>query len=262
MKNTKRFAIIALVLIAVLAMTACDPAAGQPSQEPTSAQNETPQETATPAPSAESTSSDAPQPTESAEQSPQPSESAAEPAPVSVLMTGEIQEILDEADQIRVTGTGNMNTVDEVLANISDDTVILDADGNFVDDDMLKVGDAVQLTLSGVMTFSMPPMSNAYMVVVNPPQTGMGVPTYIIAGAVTEGDDGSAAILNQNGDTVVTIPADLTIEVREPDGEAVNRTVTPADLKTGDVLLAWYDFVAASFPGQATATRAMLIVDD
>lgn len=254
MKHTKHITLVTLLLIAVLVMVACDSALQQTPQEPTPAQTASPQATAT----------EAAQSTESTEQTPQPSENTSEATVASVVMTGAIQEVLDETDQIHVTGTDDANPVNDVIANISDDTVIIDAQASdFVDEDTLKIGDTVQVTVDEKMTFSLPPMSNAYMVVTNLPQDSMGIPTYIIANEVTMGTDGSVAVLNQNKDTVVTIPVDLAIDVREePDGDVVNRTVTPADLKQGDVLLAWYDFVAASFPGQATATKAMLIVND
>ena len=51
--------------------------------------------------------------------------------------------------------------------------------------------------------------------------------------------------LNTNEDMFVTIPENVEDDAKE--------------LKQGDKVLVWYDFVAMSMPGQATATKAVIL---
>jgi hypothetical protein len=176
---------------------------------------------------------------------------------------GKITEVLDDGDQIHVLGDNEANTANDIIANINDDTIIIDSQtGRIVDDDTLKAGDMVEVTVSSAMTKSLPPISNAYMVVTNISEDLLGIPSYIIAEEVTVNEDGSVTILNQNMDTYVTIAADMQLDVIEDDGDPTSATMTPSDLKKGDIVLAWYDVVALSYPAQANADRASVIIPD
>ena len=52
-------------------------------------------------------------------------------------------------------------------------------------------------------------------------------------------------VLNSNEDTLVTIPTKVEDDANE--------------LIAGDRILVWYDFVAMSMPGKATATKAEIL---
>lgn len=182
---------------------------------------------------------------------------ATEQTALTVTVMGEITEIDKENETIHIVGEENTGAVSDVIANIGDDTVLIDAQTEReIDFDALKQGEKVQVTLSTAMTRSVPPQANAYAVVVNLPENGMGIPTYIVAKEVTALEDGSIEILNQNADVIVTIPADLKITVLDE-----NETVPATDVKNGSVLMAWYDIVSLSYPGQATATQAVIVKD-
>lgn len=258
MKNKMRFVMLSVLLIGVFALSAC----ATPGND--NASSELPESSSvaetTPAPTQGATDELSTQAPESSAATP---ELPAEAAPVTLTMVGEITEMLDEEDRIRVVSKSDADTVSDVVVNLSDDTIVFNAQTqSFADDDSLKVGDQVQVTISTAMTRSIPPMANGFLVVTNLPDNMMGLPIYTLVEEVTPNDDGSVTVLNQNQDTYVTVGADLVIPVHESDGEKEGYDIAPADIKQGDLLLTWYDVVALSYPAQAGATQAMLIVND
>ncbi len=262
MKNKKILVIISLMLVCPFAFAACAPASGDaPIEEPA----------ATPGVTA-ATEAPAQPPSEEPTQLPpdEPTPENATPAPakipedstaVTLTTSGTIQEVLDGGNQIHVLGENDVNPANDIIANISDDTVVIDAQtGDIASDYVFSEGETVELTVSSAMTKSLPPISNAYMVVVNIGDDMLGLPTYIIVNDVEKNEDGSVILLNQNKDTYVTIPAELELQAIDVDGNASAEKVSPYDLKTSDIVLAWYDFVALSYPAQATATQASIII--
>lgn len=268
MKNTRTAIVISIALVCMLLLSACAPASSPASTQP-SAESATATVTATQPPAAteepSAAVSEAPSPTVSETVLPSaPSEDiVAQPFLATLTVTGEITEVMDQTDQIRVVSDNEMDSMDEVTVNMPDEIIVYDAKSDrFVDYDTLKVGDRVQVTISGLMTKSMPPISNGFLIVTNLSEDGLGLPIYTKAEEVTVNEDGSAAVLNQNKDTIVTIPSDMMLAVLDYEGEKEANDIQPAQIKQGDVLLVWYDFVAMSMPAQATATKAMLIVQD
>ena len=238
--------ITTVLVIAVFALTACATEVPLPSEIPTATPTAAQPETtpaATAAPSLEASAEPA-----------VPEQQAA----VSLTMTGKITELDDEADTLRMEGKDAENAENDLIVKENDQTVVIDAQtGKEVDFDSLRVGDEVSVCVATAMTKSIPPQANAYAIVTNLPENGMGIPSYIQAKEVTEKEDGSLAILNQNADLILTIPAGLTIGVFDE-----NETATAAEIKPGSVLMAWFDAVAMSYPGQATATQVVLVKED
>ena len=216
------------------------------------------------APPKEDTAAETTPPTIS-ETQPTPDDTADETAPapeetvqVSQNVLGEIQEVINEDDtlQIHVTGEEEANPANDIIATITDDTVIVNAvTGAPVAADKLQAGDKVQVYVSSAMTKSLPPIANAFAIVTNIPENHLGIPTYLVAEEVTQNDDGSITTLNENQDLLVTIPADIEIGVFGKEGDKV----ASGDIAKGDTLLAWFDMVAQSLPAQATATQAMIV---
>lgn len=113
--------------------------------------------------------------------------------------------------------------------------------GKDVDLDRLHVGDELTAYYSSISTRSIPPQSTAYALVMG---NGEHDGIYTQVAEVNQVKNG-VRILNSNGDMLVTIPTNVEDDAKE--------------LKAGDKVLVWYDFVAMSMPGQATATKAIIL---
>lgn len=251
MKKKLLITMAVILTMATLVLVACSPA-----KEETPAETTPPAVSGTQAPEAP-TADNAADGTVSAPED-DPVAAPEETVQVSQQVLGEIQELIKEGNdlQIHVTGEEAANPANDIIATITDKTVIVDAaSGKPVAADKLKAGDKVQVYVSSAMTKSLPPIANAFAVVTNIPENLLGIPTYLVAEEVTQNDDGSITVLNENKDLLVTIPADMKIGVFGKDGD----TVATGAIAKGDTILAWFDMVAQSLPAQATATQAMVV---
>ncbi len=98
----------------------------------------------------------------------------------------------------------------EVILNISEETVILDAvEGLPLQIEKIKSGDMVYSYMSPAMTASLPPQSFAYVMLANIP-ADFRVPALEKVKSLTLNDDGSAVVEAVSG-TVYQIPADCTL---------------------------------------------------
>ena len=179
--------------------------------------------------------------------------------PTTMVVSGQVKEVTE--DKVHVTGIENSMIAGDVIANISKDTIFVDGETEkYVDASSLTVGMNIQLTLSVAMTRSMPPIANAYMIVANYSIEKQMQPNYIVVSEVASGADGAVRVLNQNKDTYVTIPSEVEIQSITADGKDTGNTAKNTELKEGDVVIAWYGVVALSYPAQAGALRAELVV--
>ena len=122
------------------------------------------------------------------------------------------------------------------------DTEILNGkNGEDVDFNRLHVGDELTAYYSSISTRSLPPQSRAYALVMG---DGQHDGIYMHVSKVDKVKNG-VKFLNTNEDMFVTIPENVEDDAKE--------------LKQGDKVLVWYDFVAMSMPGQATATKAVIL---
>lgn len=152
-------------------------------------------------------------------------------------MHGTITEIND--DMITIQDTQSNQSVALIVRW---DTEILNGrNGEDVDLNRLHVGDELTAYYSPISTRSLPPQSKAYALVMG---NGEHDAIYMKVNEVEKVKDG-VRILNSNNDVYVTIPK--TVE------DDANK------LKKGDAILVWYDFMALSMPGQATATKAKIL---
>ena len=143
----------------------------------------------------------------------------------------------------------------QIQLNLSADTYYLDSKtGLAVNPDTdIKVGDEIYAYYSSAMTRSIPPQSAAYAIVVNLDEKAAPA-HYLVAEAVTKNDDGSVTVLAESGTILVTIAKDTPITPY-----LTKNIVTNQEIEVGTRLFAWYDQVALSMPGQAHATKAVLL---
>lgn len=152
-------------------------------------------------------------------------------------MHGTITEIND--DMITIQDTQSNQSVALIVRW---DTEILNGrNGEDVDLNRLHVGDELTAYYSPISTRSLPPQSKAYALVMG---NGEHDAIYMKVNEVEKVKDG-VRILNSNNDVYVTIPKTVEDDANE--------------LKKGDAILVWYDFMTLSMPGQATATKAKIL---
>lgn len=140
----------------------------------------------------------------------------------------------------------------EIVLNLSEETVILDAvTGAVKTADDLKDGEILYAYAGPVMTRSLPPISNAVLVLCNVP-SDIGVPTYAEVEQVEVKEDGSVSVL-MTGSIVLHLNADtelLSYKTKD--------VPTLDSIRPGTRLLSWYSMVMESFPAQAVPDKVMV----
>ena len=133
----------------------------------------------------------------------------------------------------------------EIRLNIGADTLFVNhKTGQMVKMADIKVGDRVYVYYDMAMTRSIPPQSRAYMVLVDVKE---GTPAKLWTVESFEAEEnGDMVVTTDNGGLLLRIPA-------------ANWQGGVPQMKDGERFLAWYDIVALSYPGQATANKAMLL---
>lgn len=144
--------------------------------------------------------------------------------------------------KISVAGNGAYK---EIVLNIQDSTYILSGiDGTPISFAGLKPGDAVTAYYGSAVTRSIPPQGNAIALIVGKPEKS-SAGMYLKVAEVQQAQDGSVRVLCTNADRLVTISPDVF--------------AYPQEIKEGSELIVWYDIMTMSLPGQAKATKAMLL---
>lgn len=157
---------------------------------------------------------------------------------------GEVQEKGDDYLLLKLEANGMDLT--QLRLNISEDSLLLDnATGQAVQFADIKVGQRVFAYYGRAMTRSLPPQSHLELLLTN---VDDATPANFWEVEAFEADvDGNVWVTVDNGGLIISITKDVWAG-----GEV------PA-LKDGDKLLAWYDIVLTSYPGQTGANKAMLL---
>ena len=157
-----------------------------------------------------------------------------------IFTKGQLTEINDGS--VRVEGEGGYR---DIVLNISPTTHLVNAeDGTPVPFSSLQKGASVVAYYGPGVSKSMPPQGNAFALVVGTPAKG-SAGIYMKAGSVQKTDDEKIKVLSSNGDRLITITNEVF-----PNLNAI---------KEGSDLLVWYDMMTLSIPGQAAATKAVLL---
>jgi hypothetical protein len=178
--------------------------------------------------------------------------SAAETAPLPVSRMGTIAEMSDT--QYRFTADSG----EEIVLNVSPQTYVADAATGAPAALNDRTNDHVIAYYSAAMTRSMPPQSNAVLILCNVPAGEDGLPPanmplYWRVESLEAGE-GSVRVTVDGGGLFVTIPQEAPISPFLTKNIAVLD-----DIEVGSDLLLWYPFVAESFPAQATADKTVIL---
>lgn len=175
---------------------------------------------------------------------------AVEQQEVQVAMLSGFAEITEiapaEVDADFIVVKPEDGSYPEIRLNIGADTLLLsNKDGKAVRLADLKAGDRVYVYYSPAMTRSIPPQSYMSLLLTDVDE---GTPARFWTAEAVEADaSGDLVITTDNGGLFVRVPKDAW------------QNADDAKIKEGDRFLAWYDIVALSYPGQATANKAMLL---
>ena len=180
---------------------------------------------------------------------------SSEPAPLadSQLYYGQVKDILTDEDGT-VTGLWmDSPKSGEYVMKLSEETYWINSGERTTSDPAtLEVGERLYVFHSPVSTRSMPPQSAAYAVVRNIPQDA-GCAQYHKVEAVEETDEG-VQITTDNGGLILFLDENTTLLSYTGDAPA-----DPADIPVGSHIMAWYQVVALSLPGQGHPSYVMAL---
>lgn len=148
---------------------------------------------------------------------------------------------------------GKTDEETELRLNLSENTVIIDSVTALplsISD--IKEGDVIFAEYSEAMTRSLPPQSSAYFIAANTDKGG--AVNLINVSEIQKKEDGSIAVTDLSKQIIVTIAKDALVSPYK-----TKNIVTLDDIKVGSSLLAWYDIVALSLPGQSRTDKVVLL---
>lgn len=152
------------------------------------------------------------------------------------------------------TLTVKTDTYDQIVLHFSANTVLMDTQSGFIANETdIKKGDAVYVYYDDTVMESDPPQSNAQAVLVNLDDNHAPARLLTAENIILSTDRGPT-IEAENGTMLVTLPADVDIRPL-----ATKNVASISDIHVGTRFFAWYDVVALSMPGQATATKVVLL---
>lgn len=148
-----------------------------------------------------------------------------------IQVYGQVSEKNDGSILIK-NSTGANN--DEILLNISEDTIIIDAvSGLPVTMKDVDLNEGIYAYIGHAMTLSLPPMTNAKVIVANVPQD-FKVPNYIKVESIKKNNDGSITVISDGGRLEATLDSNTNVFPY-----LTRNIVTLNDIKVGSNLVIW-----------------------
>ena len=173
--------------------------------------------------------------------------------PDSVLYYGTVKEVGKNADGSIIWLHMTSERYGEYVMNLSDDTVWIDSGKHTASDAAdLQEGENLYVFHSAVETYSLPPQTSAFAVVRNIPMD-TSCAWYHEVEAVTL-ENGQLTITTDNGSLLIF--ADENTQLSRYEGED---SISLDNIQAGDRVMAWYDAVTDSLPGQTQAEYLMLL---
>lgn len=234
---------LAVCLVAALGMTACS----STNNEVVTSEPETPAVTSTPEEAEEPIVAETPETSEGEETE------DVEEMPASATYFGTVESIEkdEEGNVISISLTSEENG--DYVMNVTDNTVWVDAVEKVkASQEDLTEGETIYVYHSPVSTRSLPPQSEAFAVVLNVPQDiAVGVYHEVEEVTTTENE---TRLLTNNGGLYLIISDETAVKDYET-GDIADIS----DVAEGDRVIAWYDAVAMSYPGQANVSDILVL---
>lgn len=234
---------LAACLVAALGMTACS----STKNEVVTSEPETPAVTSTPEEAEEPIATETPETSEGEETE------DVEEMPASETYFGTVASIEkdEEGNVVSVSLTSEENG--DYVMNVTDNTVWVDAVEKVkASQEDLAEGDTIYVYHSPVSTRSLPPQSEAFAVVLNVPQDiAVGV-YHEVEDIVTNGE--IFTITTDNGGLYLNVTSDTQVK-----DYTTGESAEIGNVDRGDRIIAWYDAVAMSYPGQANVSDILVL---
>ena len=174
---------------------------------------------------------------------------------MQAAITGERAEVLEiiKNDEQYTSIIVKTETYERIVLHLQDDTFLMDTQtGAPVRDSEVSTGDQVFVYYNAAVMESDPPQAGVQAILTNLDEKH--APAHLLTvESIERKPDGSVQILADNGGVWVTLPTDIDIKPLR-----TKNIVSLDDIRLGTRFFAWYDMVAMSMPGQATAYRAVL----
>lgn len=230
-------------LVAALGMTACS----STKNEVVTSEPETPAVTSTPEEAEEPIVAETPETSEGEETE------DVEEMPASETYFGTVASIEkdEEGNVISISLTSEENG--DYVMNVTDNTVWVDAVEKVkASQEDLAEGETIYVYHSPVSTRSLPPQSEAFAVVLNDPQDiAVGV-YHEVEDIVTNGE--IFTITTDNGGLYLNVTSDTQVK-----DYTTGDSAEIGNVDRGDRIIAWYDAVAMSYPGQANVSDILVL---
>ncbi|MDR2940180.1 MAG: copper amine oxidase N-terminal domain-containing protein [Clostridiales bacterium] len=169
------------------------------------------------------------------------------PKALPVLIQGEIVKTTDKTIEVKPKNGGN-----NLVLNLGDNPIIVDFTSGQPVELKNRENDNIAAYYGPAVAMSMPPQSNALVVMLNAVDGGVP-PQYAVAEAV-EINESQAKVTINNGSVIVTIKKDVPILTY-----LTKNIVTLGDIKEGSKLLMWIPVAALSYPAQANAEKVLFL---
>ena len=234
---------LAACLVAALGMTACS----STKNEVVTSEPETPAVTSTPEEAEEPIAAETPETSEGEETE------DVEEMPASETYFGTVENIEkdEEGNAISISLTSEENG--DYVMNVTDNTVWVDAVEKAKDSqEDLTEGETIYVYHSPISTRSLPPQSEAFAVVLNIPQDiAVGV-YHKVEDIVTNGE--IFTITTDNGGLYLNVTSETQVK-----DYTTGESAEIGNVDRGDRIIAWYDAVAMSYPGQANVSDILVL---
>ena len=232
-------------LVAALGMTACS----STKNEVVTSEPETPAVTSTPEETEETIVAETPETSEGEETE------DVEEMPASETYFGTVESIEkdEEGNVISISLTSEENG--DYVMNVTDNTVWVDAvEKAKASQEDLTEGETIYVYHSPISTRSLPPQSEAFAVVLNVTQDiAVGV-YHEVEDIVTNGE--IFTITTDNGGLYLNVTSETQVK-----DYTTGESAEIGNVDRGDSIIAWYDAVAISYPGQANVSDILVLPD-
>lgn len=150
------------------------------------------------------------------------------------------------------TITAETDEKQAVELKISDKTIFIDSELAIpFSASELKDGDRIYVEYSSVMTKSLPPQSNAYLIATNVEKGG--TVNLMKADTVDKDENGNIAVFDKTQNIVLTILKDASVKPY-----ATKNIIKAEDIVPGTEFVAWYGAVTLSIPAYASTDKVVV----
>ncbi len=170
--------------------------------------------------------------------------------PSSVMVDGIVSQVQTE-EEVPYILLGE-DRADQLHLHISQETVLIKADGTPISLADIKAGDTLRVYHSAMTTRSLPPQTTALAVILMEDDAVIP-PLYLVAGDITKTEEG-LEISSDDGSYLVRPTKDTEVVPYK-----TRNIVTAADIKKGNAFLAWAEVVTLSLPGIAVPEKIMVL---